>query len=60
MAYAGAGSHFQRHLSYYRQLSVEQVEGLVEAYRRDFILYNYDPKPYRWMALQGKEWLQAH
>ena len=55
MAYAGAGSHFQRHLSYYRQLSVEQVEGLVEAYRRDFILYNYDPEPYRWMALQGKE-----
>jgi len=50
-----AGSHFQRHLSYYRQLSVEQVEGLVEAYRRDFILYNYDPEPYRWMAQQGKE-----
>ena len=55
MACAGIGSDFSRHLSYYRQLSVEQVEGLVAAYSRDFILYNYDPEPYRWMARQGKE-----
>ena len=52
---SGGGSKFSLHLSYYRQLSVEQVEGLVAAYSRDFILYNYDPEPYRWMARQGKE-----
>lgn len=46
------GSSFERNLSFYRMLSVEQVQALVNIYRLDFELYGYDPEPFLWMASQ--------
>merc|ERR1711962_1734011 len=51
----GTGSPFQRDFSFYRLLSIEQVQALAAVYRLDFELYGYDPEPYFWMAHQPSE-----